>query len=373
MDFLITPFAWVMKAGVSLFNNYALALCFYALVTKVVLFPLMMKQQKNQLNMVRMRPHMNALQKKYGNNREKYNQELQKLYQREGYNPMSSCLPMIAQLVLIMLIYSIVRSPLAYVGEMKAYEIYDLANDSKAVLVQQAEEEGKTILTAKDYDKLKEKEKDSGKYLTEEMLLGERVYQTMSGIEKDNKKETDADKWDYSAITSIDSEVYNLADRAATYDKGIEARVDKAVPGGTMFGLINLSETPSFTSWTLLIPLLAGLTGFLLSWLSQKTNSMTQDPQMQGGCSGKTMMYTMPLITLFFCFNVNCSLGLYWTIGNVLGVGQHFILHKMYDPAKVLAEEEAKIQHEKEQKKAKRSAAAAKKAAAIEATQKKSK
>ncbi|MBQ7090841.1 MAG: YidC/Oxa1 family membrane protein insertase, partial [Clostridia bacterium] len=107
MDFLMTPFVWVMRAGVDLFNNYALALCFYALVTKVVLFPLMMKQQKNQLNMVRMRPYMNDLQKKYGNNREKYNMELQKLYQREGYNPMSSCLPMIAQLVLIMLIYSI--------------------------------------------------------------------------------------------------------------------------------------------------------------------------------------------------------------------------------------------------------------------------
>jgi len=370
MDFLITPFAWVMKAGVWLFNNYALALCFYALVTKVVLFPLMMKQQKNQMNMVRMRPYMNDLQKKYGNNKEKYNMELQKLYQREGYNPMSSCLPMIAQLVLIMLIYSIVRSPLAYVGEMTPKGVYDLANESKAVLVQQAEKDGKDIISAKEYDKLSDKEKKNK--VTLEMIVGDQVYNAMTTVEKDNEKEKDVEKWDYSAITAVDSEVYNLADRAGDYDKDIKDTVDDAVPGGQLFGIINLSATPSFSSATLLIPILAGLTGFLLSWLSQKTNSMTQDPtQAQNGCSGKTMMYVMPLITVFFCFNVNCSLGLYWTIGNVLGIGQHFILHKMYDPAKVLAEAEEKIQREKDQKKAKKSAAAAKKAAAIEATQKK--
>ena len=369
MDFLITPFAWVMKAGVELFNNYALALCFYALVTKVVLFPLMMKQQKSQMNMVRMRPYMNDLQKKYGNNKEKYNMELQKLYQREGYNPMSSCLPMIAQLVLIMLIYSIVRSPLAYVGEMKPYEVYELASQSQEVLVEQAEKEGIKIVSTTEYDKLSDKEKE--KATTLETLIGNQVHTAMTNIQKDNEKEKDTNKWDYSAITAVDSEVYNLADRAGEYDPEIEKRVDEAVPGGNLFGAINLSSSPSFSDLTLLIPLMAGLTGFLLSWLSQKTNSMTQDPNMQGGCSGKTMMYTMPLITLFFCFNVNCSLGLYWTIGNVLGIGQHFILHKMYDPAKILAEAEEKIQREKEQKKAKKSAAAAKKAAAIEATQKK--
>ena len=388
MDFLMTPFVWVMKAGIWLFNNYALALCFYALVTKVVLFPLMMKQQKNQMNMVRMRPYMNDLQKKYGNNKEKYNVELQKLYQREGYNPMSSCLPMIAQLVLIMLIYSIVRSPLAYVGEKTATDIYWLANESKTVLVQAAEEEGYKIVTPEEYEKLTDKQK--AKATTMENLLGSTVNNAITKVETTAKEriakeedikvsqvvltEKNLTAADCSAMTSVDSEVYSIAEQAQDFAPE-NAKLDTNVPGGQLFGFINLSATPStdIFSSTLLIPILAGLTGFLLSWLSQKTNSMTQDPQMQGGCSGKTMMYTMPLITVFFCFNVNCALGLYWTIGNVLGIGQHFILHKMYDPAKILAEAEAKIQREKDQKKAKKSAAAAKKAAAIEAMQKKKK
>ncbi len=328
MDFLIQPFALVMKYAVEWFDNYALALCFYALITKIVLFPLMMKQQKNQLNMVRLRPYMNDLQKKYGNNKEKYNMELQKLYQREGYNPMSSCGPMVIQLPLIILIYQIVRRPLSYVAEMNGEQIYNLALQAQ--------------------DKL-------GK-------VSETLTKAM-----DKVAETIADKApNYSALNAVEDKIFSAATQAG---------LPTGVPGGKLFGLIDLSGTPSedFWSWMLLIPIVAGLTGFLLSWLSQKHSAATQDPQMQGGCSGKTMLYTMPLITVFFCFSVNCALGLYWTIGNILGIGQQFILHKMYDPAKVLAEEEAKIQRAKDQEKAKRSAAAAKKAAAIEASKKKKK
>ncbi|MBQ3085487.1 MAG: membrane protein insertase YidC [Clostridia bacterium] len=331
MDFLITPFAWVMKAGMYIFKNYGLALCFYALITKLVLFPLMMKQQKNQLNMVRMRPHMAELQKRYGDNKIKYNEELQKLYQREGYNPMSSCLPMLIQLPLIFIIYSIVRRPLTYGAGLDPKGIYELAEKAVGALEAAGEKVSETL----------------AKTMT---AIGETISKGAA---------------DYSAITNVEDQVFNAASNAD---------IDTGLRGGTFFGLFSLSDIPSEAmGWTLLIPIAAGLTGFLVSWLSQKTSAMTQDPSMQGGCSGKTMMYVMPLITVFFCFSVNGALGLYWIVGNILGIAQHFILHKMYDPAKVLAEEEAKIAKAREQKRAKRSAAAAKKAAAIEATQKKKK
>ncbi|MBQ7970954.1 MAG: YidC/Oxa1 family membrane protein insertase, partial [Clostridia bacterium] len=145
--------------------------------------------------------------------------------------------------------------------------------------------------------------------------------------------------------------------------------------GGKLFGVIDLSATPSddFLSWMLIIPILAALTGFAVSWLSQKLNAATQDPQMQNGCSGKMMTYMMPLMSLYFCYTLNCALGVYWIVGNVLSLAQSWILNKMYDPQKVLAEAEARVEREKEQKKAKRSAAAAKKAAALAVGKKKNK
>lgn len=318
-DYLIVPFAWIMQQAMNLLNNYGLALIAYALVTKVIIFPLAMKQQKNSMNMVRLRPYQDALRKKYGNNQEKFNIELQKLYQREGYNPMSSCLPMLIQLPLIMLIYAIVRHPITYVHyaanftKDTAQKIYDVA------------------LTLQNLPEAVQK-------VVDKITAGEAAVTTISNYELQ--------------ILQVASDKFPIA-------------------GNKLFGIIDLSGTPSqdFFSWMLLIPILAGLTGLLLSWLSQKMNPIQQDPSVQG--SNKMMTYMMPIISVLFCYSLNCALGFYWIITNILGIAQLFILNKMYDPKKVLAEVEAKMEREKTQKKEKRSAAAAKKAAAIAASKKK--
>lgn len=327
-SYLIAPFAWLMQGLYDLlFNNYALALIAYALIVKILLFPLSMKQQKNSLQMVRMRPMQEALQKKYGSNQERYNMELQKLYQREGYNPMSSCGPMLIQLPLIFIIYSVVRHPLTYVayGELftknTMQKVYDLA------------------LSVKDH-------------------LPKAMDKVMETIAKDPSK--------LSQISNYELQIQNAAEKAGEAVN---------IGGNKLFGVIDLSATPSddLWSWMILIPIVAAVTGYLVTWLSQKLNGLTQDPQTQNGCSGKMMNYMMPLMSLYFCYTLNCALGLYWIIGNILSVGQTLILHKMYDPKKVLAEVEEKLAREKEQKKEKRSAAAAKKAAAMAATKKKNK
>ncbi len=319
-SYLIVPFAWIMQQCMAFLNNYALALIAYAIITKVIIFPISMKQQKNQLNMVRMRPYQEALAKKYGNNREKYNMELQKLYQREGYNPMSSCLPLLIQLPLILLIYNIVRHPLTYVHFNELFT----ANAAERVY------------------QLAQK-------LTN---LPEAVTKVMAKI---------ADGGAVTAISDYELQIYSAASQSGQIE----------IPGDSILGLFSLSGTPSqdFWSWMILIPILAGVTGFITSWVSQKLNSMTQDPNAAGNT--KMMTYMMPLISVFFCYTLNCALGWYWIITNVLSIAQTFILHKMYNPNKVLAEVEAKIQKEKDQKKEKRSAAAAKKAAAIAASKKK--
>lgn len=317
-DYLIVPFAAIMQFFMKLCNNYAVALLLYAIVAKVVVFPLAMKQQKNTLNMVRLRPYQDALAKKYGNNREKYNIELQKLYQQEGYNPMSSCLPLLIQLPLIYIVYSIVRHPITFAHYMELF----------------------TKNTA------------------------EKIYQVALTIENlPAAVQTAMDKIAAGASVNTISN-YELQIMQVAGDKF-------PIAGNNLLGFIDLNGTPNqkFFSPMLLIPIFAGLTGILLSWLSQKFNAMQQDPSMQG--SNKMMTYMMPLITVFFCYSLNCALGFYWIIGNILGIAQVWILNKMYDPKKVLAEVEAKIEKEKTIKKEKRSAAAAKKAAAMAASKKK--
>ena len=321
----IVPFAWIMQQCMKLLNNYALALIAYSLITKLIILPFSMKQQKNSLGMVRLKPYQDALAKKYGNNRERYSMELQKLYQREGYNPMSSCLPMLLQFPLILLIYAIVRHPITYVyyGELFT------ANTEQRVL---------DLANTIGFNNFPEKLAS----VFEKIASGETPLKTISNYE------------------------------LQIYDKAQDL---VHIPGDKLFGLIDLSGTPSqqFWSWMLLIPIIAGLTSLLLAVLSQKMSPLQQsaDPSTQG--SSKMMNYMMPIMSLIFCYTLNCALGWYWIISNVIGIAQLFLLNKIYDPKKVLAEVNEKIEREKSEKKQKRSAAAAKKAAALAASQKKKK
>ena len=61
------------------------------------------KQQKSSVKMIKMKPKLDELQKKYGKNREKYQEEMTKLYTEEGYNPMSGCAPLLIQLPILLL------------------------------------------------------------------------------------------------------------------------------------------------------------------------------------------------------------------------------------------------------------------------------
>ena len=69
------------------------------------MFPMTLKQQKSSVKMALIKPKLDNIQKKYANNKEKLNEEMMKLYQDEGYNPMSGCLPLFIQFPILFGLY----------------------------------------------------------------------------------------------------------------------------------------------------------------------------------------------------------------------------------------------------------------------------
>lgn len=296
------PFGYIMRFCYELFNNYGIALFLYALFTRVILFPLAMKQQKSQLSMIRLRPFQEQLLKKYGSNKQKYQEELMNLYQREGYSPMSSCLPTFIQLPIIMLIYTIVRRPLTYVAGWKLYEIWPKMEP---------------------YVK---KFPDLFKGATTENFT----------------------KYELQLLSCLSSE-------------------GKEVINTKFLGLFDLTLEPSkFMTegnfWLILIPVVAGVTGWLVGYISQKLNPMSAAGDESSAGSMKMMNIVMPLLSVWMSYSFTSGLGLYWIASNVVSVIQTLVLHKMYDPKKVLAEVEEKMAREKAAEKEKRRLAAEKRA-----------
>ena len=89
---ILTPFIWVLNFFYSLTGSYGLALILFAVVVKMILFPFQLKGKRSMIQMNMVSGKMQQLQKQYGKDRERYNQEIQKLYEREKVNPMSGCL-----------------------------------------------------------------------------------------------------------------------------------------------------------------------------------------------------------------------------------------------------------------------------------------
>ena len=95
MDFmyiLMTPFTWLLMFFYQFFNSYGVALILFTLLVKIILFPFSLKAKKSMIQTNMLSGQMRKLQKQYANNQAKYNEELQKLYAREGVNPTSGCL-----------------------------------------------------------------------------------------------------------------------------------------------------------------------------------------------------------------------------------------------------------------------------------------
>lgn len=298
MDFtaiLGWPLGWAMWLCYKIINNYGLAIILFTLFVKVILFPLGIKQQKSMQKMAIFQPKINAIQKKYANNKAKQQEELMKLYQEEGYNPMGGCLPLLIQMPILFGLINVVYNPLTHLLRLPK----------------------ETINAAKE-------------------LVGAAINKSSPEI-------------------SIISAVH---ENPQAFSKLGSDVVEKIQSIDLNFLGINLGAQPSLAfNILLIIPILSGATAFLMSMVSMKMASSPQAQQATGATKG--MMYFMPLLSLFFAFGFPAGVGLYWIASNVFSIAQTYLLNKMLDPKKAAEEAarvEAQMKEEQKRLKAEQAA-----------------
>lgn len=76
----------------TVFKNYGIAIILFTIIVKALMFPFSIKSQKSMAAQSRLASKQQELQKKYAKDQMKYNEELQKLYEKEGVNPGGGCL-----------------------------------------------------------------------------------------------------------------------------------------------------------------------------------------------------------------------------------------------------------------------------------------
>ena len=289
------PFAWLVRLFYTLTGSYGFAIILFTVVIKLIMLPFQLKSKKSMMRMSRMNGRMQEIQKKYANNQTKMNEEIQKLYEEEGVNPMSGCIWSLLPFPILIALYSIIRQPITRFMMLDAAVVQDL--------VQKLLDAGATKDVMSNILFLR-----SGEY-----VINDGVYQL-------------------SAYGQI-----NMANLIAAQYPDMVKGLDGWINVNYRFLGLDLATTPRSAltgfspSWAaiglILIPVLAGASQFLLSYVSMK-----QQPAQDGAAasSTKSMMYTMPLFSVFIAFSMPAAMGLYWIAQSGLAFVQEVILGKFF-------------------------------------------
>lgn len=128
------PFGWVLEFLAGIFGgNFAAAVFFFTLIINLALIPLSIKSQKSSVQQTRIKPKLDELKKRYGDDKQKYSEAMQQLYQEEGVSMSGGCLPMILRMVLMLSIYWLIMSPLTYLMHIDSATIQEATEALKAL------------------------------------------------------------------------------------------------------------------------------------------------------------------------------------------------------------------------------------------------
>ena len=155
-NFFASIFGYILNFIYNIVSNYGLAMILFTILIKLCMLTLSIKQQKTMKKSEKMQEKLKILQFKYKNDPEKLNQEMMNLYKEENMSPFSGCLSSILQLILILSIFYMVRSPITYMKHIDT--------ETVNTYVQQLKDDGKLQSTAypeidliREIDYLKEK------------------------------------------------------------------------------------------------------------------------------------------------------------------------------------------------------------------------
>ncbi|MDR1589463.1 MAG: membrane protein insertase YidC [Oscillospiraceae bacterium] len=300
------PFGWLLLQLYAIFENYGVAVILFAFTVKVILLPFQMKSKRGMMQQSVLQPKLKELEKKHGANKQKYNEEVAKLYKEEGVNPASGCIWSLIPFPILLALYQVIRNPLtsmmgiAQEAVAAGGALYERIKEVAQGLISSGSETAELMKRLG----LVEGEKAGGYIeIAQTQFIGEHLdsFNNIAGV-TEKLREID---FRFLGMDMGEQPVWNFLWTTDWSNPKIWA------PGLGLF----------------LIPLVTGVLTFLTSKVSTKLNTVAQP---EGQSSMKMMTMLMPLMTVYFGFIVPAALGVYWIANSVFGVAQDVWLHKRY-------------------------------------------
>lgn len=315
-DIIRVPFGYLLDWLYQFANNYGVALILFSLIVKLVLLPMSIKSKKSMLKTSRLAPIVKALEAKYGDDKQKYQQEVMRLYKEEGVSTTGGCLWSFIPLLILLPLYYVIREPITYM-------LHNSRSVSAAIV----------------------------------------AYISNSGVELGN--EFYAQLAASSHLNEFALELKELAVTAGAKLREIDF----------MFCGVDLAAIPEFKFWTwknptweqiglLLVPVLSAGFQMLSMIINQKMNNRVatnadgekDDAAAQTAAqTSKSMMIMMPLMSLWIGFSMPAAISVYWIAQAIFGTVQDYFLtvhfRKDYEDEDAIKRQQAALRRAEEAEK----------------------
>ena len=285
-NFIGSIFGYILWAVFWVVQNFGIAIIVFTLIFRAILFPSSIKQQKSMAKNASLQAKQREIREKYANNKQKANEEIQKLYAKEGVSPTAGCTSSLFPMFIMLGIYYSVVRPLSNVIHLSS-------------------------------DTLKQVNMIPGVCVSENNLYSEigalRAFSNPDNI--------------------------NLF-KGLGFASGDLSKIHSLSKGCNFLGLdmLSIPEVEGFMSVFIIIPALVLIT----SLGSQILTMRMQGNAMQGqqGCM-KYVLYLLPLITVYISYRVPVAVGFYWIWSTIFGFIQSVILNKKFSAGHLNALSEA--------------------------------
>ncbi len=293
---------YIMKFCYDIIGVYGLAIIVFTFLTKIIMLPISIFVQKNSVKMIKMKPELDALKYQYIDDKDGLLEAQNALYKKEKYSPFASMIPLALQIPLIFGLLDVIYNPLTHILHISSDVISKF-------------EEFICNIENISLDALSQPELAVLRYAQNPTYAPQ-----MEAISKS----------DFATLQTLN----------------------------TSFLGIDLSAIPTLTvNLLILIPLIAGLSAFIMCYFQNKVNVL----QLEQGFVGRWgTTIVMVAISTFFAVTVPAGVGIYWTFGNLFAIPVMYLMNVIYDPKKYIdyktlgmLKEKAKQDHETEKQNAK--------------------
>lgn len=287
-QFFANIFGYLLNFINNFVGNYGLAIILFTVLIKIIMLPLSIKQQRTMKKSTELNEKIKVLQFKYKNDPEKLNREMMDLYKKENMSPFSGCLSTIAQFILLISIFYMVRFPLTYMEKIN--------NDQINTYVQQLKDGGFTVNQAySEIDIIRELDYLKEKMPEDEGLNKINLNMNFCGLDLSKIPQQNLNDWTVYIIPALYIISTFISMKITTSMQKKSKKND---------GVIDITEKDS---------------------KEEEKNEM-EDMMEQ---SNKMMSWMMPIMSVSISLVAPLGLALYWLVNNILMIGERLVLNKI--------------------------------------------